>query len=529
MLTLMPTFTSGTDHPEIDPVIELATMFKENKVPFSMLFTNQMPDLRRLLYQVGLETFSWANVYDDIQGIHMKSGMPFTIEDLVLPKDAIPYFLGRDVFYFQGSKKVMQAHFHKEGFVYWVERRLPSGEVVKEQYDDRGFVTTRTVTQADGHWETFWLDDKGYVVLTQTSQKITVADSQKGRFAAASYQSVQEIVYEFLMKQSMQLQQSPPIVTDLETDTLELRSGQPFLKQMIFLVNQKHELTAKDLIQINDEDVFVFPTSADEQLFVRQAEARGNKAKADQVAKYVIPQYATTLNLGLSNETALDSIYWRLGNIQDDEARRLLIQLIKVLQHEDDQALIVEGSEGQVKKMSDHLQAFIKSTFDVDLTSEQYQEVAQFVADQRSGKPIAGLDKRGKKLRELPNWQALSAAEYVASRIHLQVAKRDIQEALMHQARVYVDTATIPDLRMMIEAISNGVPLVVRQSSTLIREHQNGIVITDLAAIPEACRFFLKTLSNWNQSLVANAELIEKFSADHLIKKWQEVIAFGES
>lgn len=99
----------------------------------------------------------------------------------------------------------------------------------------------------------------------------------------------------------------------------------------------------------------------------------------------------------------------------------------------------------------------------------------------------------------------------------------------MHQARIYVDTATIPDLRLMISAISHGVPLLVRQANTLIRDHQNGIIIQDLAEIPEASRYFLKTLRHWNDALVVNAELIETFSANHLIEKWQEVMAVGKT
>ncbi|NVO89548.1 accessory Sec system protein Asp1 [Lactobacillus rhamnosus] len=527
MLTLMPTIESNEEHPETDPVIELAMLFQENELDFSLLFTKQMPDLRRLLYQVGLERFPWTNIYDEIQNIHVKSGIPYTIHDLVLPDDVVPFFVGLDVFYVRGATRMMQVHFHKDGFVYWTKEKLSSGQTQILHYDDRGFVTTKTMIETDGSQQTFWLDDRGHTVLIQNQEGITVAANHQSRFSAAHYHDMQEIVYEFLMKKSMQIQQSLQVVTNLSPSTLELRSGQPLLKQMIFLVNQRLQLAAADLIKIDAHDIFIFPTSADEELFIRNAKANGGAAKVAHVGKHVMPQYATTLNLGLSNETNLDMIYWRIGDIQDDEGRRLLIQLLEMLQHEDDQGLMIEGTKSQIETISQHLSAFIQSTFGVDLSSEDYQEVAKFVADERSGKPIAGLDKRGKKLRALPDWEALSAADFVVSRVQLQVANRETQKALMHQARIYVDTETIPDLRMMIEAISNGVPLIVRQASTLVRDHQNGIVVQDLTEIPQACRFFLKTLKNWNAALVVNSELIEEFSATRLIKEWQEVTDRG--
>lgn len=189
---------------------------------------------------------------------------------------------------------------------------------------------------------------------------------------------------------------------------------------------------------------------------------------------------------------------------------------------------MVEGTKLQVETIGHQLENFASDRFGVNLESEEYEEVANFIADQRSGKPIAGLNKRGKKLRELPDWEQLSAAEYVVSRIHFQISKREAEDDIMHEARIYVDTETIPDLRLMMLAISNGVPLIVRQESTLIQNQKNGIIVEDIADVPQACSFFLKTLRRWNDALVVNAELIDKFSAERLTRQWKEVLAVGK-
>lgn len=529
MLTLMPTFKSGAVHPENDAVIELATLFKENNVHFSLLFSHQMPDLRRLLYRVGLEDFPWVNVYDDVQQIRIKSGIPFTIHDLVLPDGVTPLFMDRDVYYFSGAERVMQVHFHDDGFVYWIKRNLPDGGNVFEQFDDRGFISTRTITEKNGSVKKYWLNEYGHTVLIQSEDGIDVLPDQRNRFSASHYHDMQEIVYEFLMKQSMRIEQSLQVITSLNTDMLELRNGQPLLKQMIFLVNQRLNLTDKDRMMVNPKDIFIFPTSADQQLFVRNFEEKDGKSKVSKISKYVIPQYATTLNLGISNETALDLIYWRLGNIREDEGRRLFRNFLDTLQHQDDQSLVIEGTEKQIEVFEHQMIAFADDTFDVDLKGKEYKEVANFIADQRSGKPIAGLNERAKKVHALPNWPQLSAAEFIVSRVHLQVAKREVQEETMHQARVYIDTETIPDLRLMMLAISNGVPLVVRQASTLVHDHQNGIVIQDLTDTLPAYQFFLQTLRRWNESIVVNSQLIDDFSAEHLIQQWKEVMTLGKA
>lgn len=529
MLTLMPTFKSGDQHPETDPVVELATLFKKNDVHFSLLFTEQMPDLRRLLYQIGLESFPWTNVYDEIQHIRSKTGIPYSLQDVIVPENATPYFIANEVIYFDGSRRVMQVHLHDDGFVYSVKRQLPGNKTLFEQYDDRGFVTTRTQTEANGSWRRDWLDDYGRVILTQTEQEVTVSASQQERFTSTSYRSMEEIVYEFLMKRSMRIEQSIHVVTNLNTQTLALRSGQPLLKQMIFLVNQRLRVMPKEMMSVSDNDIFIFPTSADKELFVRTAAVSDLSGHLPQIKKRVIPQYATTLKLGISNEMALDLIYWRLGDIQNNESRRLFLKLLNMLQHEEDQALMAEGNKEQVAMLQDILAEYVKDRFEVAVDSKEFQAVAKFAADQRSDKPVAGMTARAKKVHALPNWQQLSAAEFIVSRVHVQEIEHDAEEATMNQARIYVDTATIPDLRLLISAISHGVPMLVRQGNMLVRDHQNGIIIHDLADIPEASRYFLKTLRHWNDALVVNAELIEMFSADHLIQQWQEVMAVGKA
>jgi accessory secretory protein Asp1 len=81
----------------------------------------------------------------------------------------------------------------------------------------------------------------------------------------------------------------------------------------------------------------------------------------------------------------------------------------------------------------------------------------------------------------------------------------------------------------MILAISNGVPLVVRQASTLVHDHQNGIVIQELTEVFSACQFFLQTLRRWNNSLIVNSQLIDEFSAERLIQRWKEVMTLGKA
>ena len=42
--------------------------------------------------------------------------------------------------------------------------------------------------------------------------------------------------------------------------------------------------------------------------------------------------------------------------------------------------------------------------------------------------------------------------------------------------------------------------------------------------MPKALDFYLGSLANWNQAVVASYELGQKFSTNVLIEKWKEVI-----
>lgn len=94
---------------------------------------------------------------------------------------------------------------------------------------------------------------------------------------------------------------------------------------------------------------------------------------------------------------ALDLIYWRLGDIQNNESRRLFLKLLNMLQHEEDQALMAEGNKEQVAMLQDILAEYVKDRFEVAVDSKEFQAVAKFAADQRSDKPVAGMTARAKR------------------------------------------------------------------------------------------------------------------------------------
>ena len=90
--------------------------------------------------------------------------------------------------------------------------------------------------------------------------------------------------------------------------------------------------------------------------------------------------------------------------------------------------------------------------------------------------------------------------------------------------RLLVDLADTPDLFLQISCVSMGIPQVLRVATQYMHPGKNGRLNKDLTRLGEDIRYYLDSLSNWNQASIQSYKLGKKHTTQYLIKQWKEVI-----
>ena len=84
--------------------------------------------------------------------------------------------------------------------------------------------------------------------------------------------------------------------------------------------------------------------------------------------------------------------------------------------------------------------------------------------------------------------------------------------------------ADVPDMFLQISCVSMGVPQILKEENRYMRNGQNGRVNHSLSDLEEDIRFYLESLSNWNDAMIRSYELGKTYSTQQLIEQWREVL-----
>ena len=95
----------------------------------------------------------------------------------------------------------------------------------------------------------------------------------------------------------------------------------------------------------------------------------------------------------------------------------------------------------------------------------------------------------------------------------------------VREQRLLVDLAETPDLFLQISCVSMGVPQILRTDTQYMHPGKNGRINRNPARLEDDLRYYLESLSNWNQAAIQSYELGKTHTAQYLIDQWKGVIA----
>ena len=94
----------------------------------------------------------------------------------------------------------------------------------------------------------------------------------------------------------------------------------------------------------------------------------------------------------------------------------------------------------------------------------------------------------------------------------------------MREQWLLVDLRKIPELYLQINAVSFGIPQIVRKRTDFVEHGGNGIVLDRLERLPKALDYYLNGLKHWNEARVYSYEIGREYTTARLLEMWREVM-----
>lgn len=92
---------------------------------------------------------------------------------------------------------------------------------------------------------------------------------------------------------------------------------------------------------------------------------------------------------------------------------------------------------------------------------------------------------------------------------------------LLDQVRVVVDLGNNPDSYVQMASISVGLPQINLIKTDLVRDHENGLLLANVADLTVALQFYLGSMENWNRARVDAVQQINNYSGKRILHNWQ--------
>lgn len=94
----------------------------------------------------------------------------------------------------------------------------------------------------------------------------------------------------------------------------------------------------------------------------------------------------------------------------------------------------------------------------------------------------------------------------------------------LDRARLVIDLGQIPDQYTQIASISAGVPQINRVKTDYVNHLENGWLLQDLEALPEAIHYYFDGFTNWNASLVYAIQKMADYTGGNILKQWKDLL-----
>lgn len=448
-----------------------------------LVLTDYQPQFLSKLNQVGFYPDDIFSVFDYLQGINSNECQVFNYLDLNWPDDVRFDFTPFRILAASQNRLYASIVFDFNGRVLNVNYFDENKQVTKKLvFDTRGFVSA--VEEGD---VVSYYDQMGHWRFKHNTKTDQVVINRLFHFCQKSeYDHLNDLVTEVIVDKFLpRVENSDHLIVTLD-DQARVPNEIFLPYSTIFTLNQSNPFTG-DLKIVNNHALVV--------------DNRQSLEKIDSSVPFiVIPSFLVDFKLGHSQRLSEQIIGIMIEHMSYDDLKNILFALYPrlLLQAKTEQICFLyydADKENMINQVLDDLKKAHPNEFDLNRPKKSKIE-----NDLGNGSKLPNLIIKSKRLSSIA--EAMKFLDKARLLINWNVTDSFIQTA----------------------AVSVGIPQLQNFKTLQLINHRNGLICKTPEDVAKGVDYYLGNLSNWNQALVFDVQLMNAYSADNLLKQWQSVL-----
>ena len=500
-------------HTEVDDTVKQIQLFHRNEVyPYRIMLLSSAPNFRHFLHRQSVYHAPYWSCFDAIQEIRRKKAVVLSFHNLNWPPHIEFIYTPFVVLAMLHGVRYAQLEFGEDGNLIQIDMYEGGKLRRKNVYDDRGFISSTILYENEqpfrqdylmenGVWKLRHFLQDGHVEINPKASDYLLVYQERERtipFLHLSYDSLDQVIQEVLLSY-LDLTEEDDLfcVAMHERHAALIRETLKGRKTILSFFEDRFDLGKHpEMLPMVEQADYVIADSQENLNLIK-----GQIQNPVQI-KNITP-FDSRVDFGISQQLNVQKILVPVDNLEDE----VFAELIRALG-----MYLPENKNAQI-----HL-----------LTRQaEYDRKPRLLSKTRECLKRAGMEEAWAAEEKRPTGAEnnLDDGEQIPVRFFVEQCVDELSVSkCMREQRLVVDMRNMTEVYLRINAISVGIPQIIRKKTQFVEHGKNGFVIEGTAQIPELLDFYLGSLTNWNEAMVYSYEVGKKYTTDVLLREWKEVI-----
>ena len=500
-------------HTEFDDTVKQIQLFHRNEVyPYRIMLLSSAPNFRHFLHRQSVYHAPYWSCFDAIQEIRRKKAVVLSFHNLNWPPHIEFIYTPFVVLAMLHGVRYAQLEFGEDGNLIQIDMSEGGKLRRKNVYDDRGFISSTILYENEqpfrqdylmenGVWKLRHFLQDGHVEINPKASDYLLVYQERERtipFLHLSYDSLDQVIQEVLLSY-LDLTEEDDLfcVAMHERHAALIRETLKGRKTILSFFEDRFDLGKHpEMLPMVEQADYVIADSQENLNLIK-----GQIQNPVQI-KNITP-FDSRVDFGISQQLNVQKILVPVDNLEDE----VFAELIRALG-----MYLPENKNAQI-----HL-----------LTRQaEYDRKPRLLSKTRECLKRAGMEEAWAAEEKRPTGAEnnLDDGEQIPVRFFVEQCVDELSVSkCMREQRLVVDMRNMTEVYLRINAISVGIPQIIRKKTQFVEHGKNGFVIEGTAQIPELLDFYLGSLTNWNEAMVYSYEVGKKYTTDVLLREWKEVI-----
>lgn len=506
-------------HSEFDDTVKQIQLFHRNgEYDYRILSLGFTPNFRHFLHRQSVYRAPYWSCFDAIQEVRRKRVRILSFHDLKWPEGIEFLYTPFAVVAMLNGEKYAEINFGEDGNPIWIALYQDGSICRRNIYDDRGFISA-TILYEDGKpsyqdylrengiWKMRHYLKDGHVEINAKCPTYLLEYEGKWKtrqFSRMNYDRIEEVICE-VFENWLSLTRYSDIFC-VAMDGLHagiLGKALRYNKKILSFFQDRYD----PAVCTDEEQKGTLELMQNADYIV--VDSRENERKVCRMIKVparrlmLIPPYDTRADAGISLQSNVQKILLPLDGMDQEMAKKVIYILGKYASKKENVCV--------------HL-----------LTRDARYDAKQMILSQaRSALASMGMPEAwvAETEKQVISENDLEEEEEIPV---FFVPEQCVDEAsvsiCMREQWILVDLRDVPEQYLQINAVSFGIPQIVRKKTDFVQNGGNGIILKKIEQLPKALEYYLTGLEHLNEARVACYKISREYTTERLLKMWGEVM-----